>query len=184
MRKDPCPSTASLRMLRNLYLRWMKSIILGSEKTKFMPTKLNQKERSSDNHYNPNCMGKWQGYGGTCLLRSREPSAIWRHFRAVLNTNKILSQHRVLSTVTRKRAGRWGVRLRMGQGIPLLSKFPPNLLFSRYQGLLPRGKATGDLRRTVTSVLRLGLRNTGAIPLHPLYVFLVLTEKTYPYIYL
>ena len=96
---------------------------------------------------------------------------------------QILSRHSVLSTVTRKRAGRWGVRLRKGQGIPVFSKCPPNLLFSRYQGLLPRGKATGDLGCTVASVLWLGLRNTGTTPLHPLYAFVALTRKTYPFIY-
>jgi hypothetical protein len=35
----------------------MKSIILGSEKIKFMPTKLNQKNRGNDNHYNLNWTG-------------------------------------------------------------------------------------------------------------------------------
>ena len=78
MRKDPCPSTALSTMLRNLYLRWMKSIILGSEKIKFMPTKLNQKNRGCDNHYNLNCMWNWEGYRDMRLLHSRELSAIWK----------------------------------------------------------------------------------------------------------
>jgi len=97
---------------------------------------------------------------------------------------QILSRHSVLSTVPRKRAGRWGVRLRKGQGIPVFSKCPPNLLFSRYQGLLPRGKATGLYAVQWLPSCGWVLRNTGAIPLHPLYAFVALTGKTYPYIYL
>lgn len=90
--------------------KWGRTHVLGSEKIKFVPTKLNQKDLGSDNHYNLNCKGNWQGYGDVFVAQPRTLCDFKRFvgFTEHKQKDKFSAGIAYMSTVTRKRAGRWG----------------------------------------------------------------------------